>query len=253
MYFHTFLTLIKNGGESIQTLTKSEVNFITSNIEDCRQFVFKFKEKTNLEKVIDDLPIPVEVDLPFKVCWFEMEKDFYISAERPDDPIIVRALGLFIVESEPRFYIVYGLMQSCVSGKWQHHIVNFTANGSDGSILTIINLLLSRFKKDKAISINTGTQIIYRNNGKKIKSKLKPVIYIGTEKQLNNYLSCNKIPNHKYSYCFDVRGHWRRIENTESLGKDRLGERTIKGWTWINPYLKGSSENNYVNKIRMTG
>lgn len=52
------------------------------------------------------------------------------------------------------------------------------------------------------------------------------------------------------SQAFKVRGHWRTLENPQGLGKDRQGNRIIKGFTWVTEYIKGD-ENNLVKKLRI--
>lgn len=41
---------------------------------------------------------------------------------------------------------------------------------------------------------------------------------------------------------FLVRGHWRRLGTPEKLGKDRAGERAIRGFTWVTEHTRGDGE-----------
>jgi hypothetical protein len=52
------------------------------------------------------------------------------------------------------------------------------------------------------------------------------------------------------SQSFRVRGHWRTLESAESIGKDRQGNRVVKGFTWVTEYVKGD-ENSLVKKIHI--
>lgn len=50
----------------------------------------------------------------------------------------------------------------------------------------------------------------------------------------------------EYSHCFEVRGHWRKING---VGLNRHGERTVQGATWIRSHLKGKKELIFKSRI----
>jgi len=54
-----------------------------------------------------------------------------------------------------------------------------------------------------------------------------------------------------WSHRWEVRGHWRKFEG---MGKDRLGHsRTVNGFTWVIPHVKGPEDKILVPKIRVVG
>lgn len=53
-----------------------------------------------------------------------------------------------------------------------------------------------------------------------------------------------------YTHAFIVRGHFRNLHNPETLGINMLGERVIKGKTWINSYMK-NSKMQLINKTKV--
>ena len=65
-----------------------------------------------------------------------------------------------------------------------------------------------------------------------------------SEKKLRQSHKCNLVCTH----AFRVRGHWRRIDSN-SVGKDRDGNRIIKGYTWVLEYMKNPTEE-LVQKVR---
>ena len=77
-----------------------------------------------------------------------------------------------------------------------------------------------------------------------IKVPQRPIYYILGNKDENvepKYKSIRTTGTLEYSYCFRVRGHWRRV-NEGTLGKDRNGNYNVKGYTWVTEYTKGEGE-----------
>ena len=56
--------------------------------------------------------------------------------------------------------------------------------------------------------------------------------------------------NIDWSHRWEVRGHWRSVAG---IGKDRYGEYCVKGYTWVNPFLKGPETKAFVAKKRIFG
>lgn len=50
-----------------------------------------------------------------------------------------------------------------------------------------------------------------------------------------------------WSHRWEVMGHWRKIQG---LGKDQHGSYRIKGFTWVNPHVKGPENKPVVTKTR---
>ena len=59
-----------------------------------------------------------------------------------------------------------------------------------------------------------------------------------------------EIPETSPDTTWDVMSHWRKLSNPESLGKDRYGERTVTGYTWIETYTKGDDNLPTIIKTR---
>lgn len=45
--------------------------------------------------------------------------------------------------------------------------------------------------------------------------------------------------NIQYAFSWVVRGHYRKLHNPATVGKDRNGDKTIQGYTWVETYMKG--------------
>ena len=51
------------------------------------------------------------------------------------------------------------------------------------------------------------------------------------------------------THTFKVRGHWRRIDSN-SVGKDRNGDRVVQGYTWVLEYMKNPNKE-LIQKVRV--
>lgn len=93
---------------------------------------------------------------------------------------------------------------------------------------------------NKKIKIGSGQSKHIRNINK--------VIHI-TPKQNRDkyYINGRKI---EFSHRFLVRGHWRKISE-HSLGKNRAGEYSIAGMTWVTEFQKGDKELPLIKKVRL--
>ena len=77
-----------------------------------------------------------------------------------------------------------------------------------------------------------------------LKIPKKPIYYILGDKSEDTSAKYQRIKatgTLEYSYCFRVRGHWRRI-NEKRYGKDRNGNYNVQGFTWVTEYTKGEGE-----------
>ena len=80
---------------------------------------------------------------------------------------------------------------------------------------------------------------------------IRPIYYVLDKKEEKKPVQLRMIKpigHLEFSHAFKVRCHWRKI-NEDSLGKDRNGERKIKGMTFVEEYIKGEGE--LVKKIRI--
>lgn len=114
-------------------------------------------------------------------------------------------------------------------------------------IVGVITTLNELSKKAVAVDkpANPNTSEYYRRKRKPtIKIPQRPIYYVlgeKTEKVSPKYQHIRATGNLEYSYCFRVRGHWRRI-NEGVLGKDRNGNYNVHGYTWVTEYTKGEGE-----------
>lgn len=75
-----------------------------------------------------------------------------------------------------------------------------------------------------------------------VKAPDKPIILVlRDDEDIEHKVQKYRNPRGKIHYAFSwiVRGHYRKLHDPESVGKDRNGERVVQGMTWVETYLKG--------------
>ena len=119
----------------------------------------------------------------------------------------------------------------------------------DMFIIAIGNCMtLNELSKKSIVADKPSNPTLYeyyrRKRASTIKVPQRPIYYILGEKNENvskNYSKIRATGNLEYSYCFSVRGHWRKIDD-KHYGKDRNGNYNVAGYTWVNEYTKGEGE-----------
>lgn len=107
------------------------------------------------------------------------------------------------------------------------------------AVLSIVHSLLSRLHVEKKGVINSDTKARFKDkDGKKRVFKPSNVIYVSPT--LSTGAKTSKGQYIKHTPAWTVRAHWRSIDS-DGLGVDRLGYRTVKGFTWINSHIKGDN------------
>ena len=88
---------------------------------------------------------------------------------------------------------------------------------------------------DKKIKIGKTKSITkYKVNGEK--RSIKEITIVSKTKYISDDLK-NKFPRKiDWLTSWKVRGHWRKVD---TIGKDRLGEYKVKGYTWVKDCIKG--------------
>ena len=211
----------------------------------------------------------LEFSLPFNLCWFNFTTHALIDIpEDIDSGVLKKAIisGFGVQEVTPTYYRI--VANVCLSSeKLEDGIACFpmTVSIKDGKIgmgyspydklykflcynlvylvKHMVSLLQNRHFTivENLEKINLKARI--GRNLVRYKYKPKNVIYLCTEKQFKT-----KYPNminsiiNKPEFSWEVMGHWRKLENESSLGKNRNGEYIVEGYTWVIPHVKGQGE-----------
>jgi hypothetical protein len=78
---------------------------------------------------------------------------------------------------------------------------------------------------------------------------IRKIIHVCPKKSVATYDGTIYGGKVDFSHRFSVRGHWRSLP--EKLGKDRDGNYSVHGWTWVSDYIKGPEDKPLIRKTRI--
>lgn len=204
-----------------------------------------------------------KINLPFETCFIKMDQSKY------------GCFGLYLKESTPEG-ICGGLFISVhIRTGEEHFLIPFNIHNIDNPTLYVDKKQADFFNERSPWDIQTCYRqiiwtlgVIYElnqhatlvdhltkteyykfNNSPTIRIKNRPIYYILDKKQYEKrQYNIKPVTKLEYSHAFKVRGHWRKISET-SIGKDRSGQYTVKGSTWVIDYIKGTGD--LIQKVRV--
>lgn len=219
-----------------------------------------------------------EIDLskictPFENCWFELtpsifEKPEYTKdlEERFNADVVNEIMGFGMFEIMPMKYIILFCMKTtCLDKKipigytkridfvpCDFALGNQAVEEKIGEvagkfIVKIIKSVFSRIDRQKFNYVINDKKVIHQRGRidgelRKVKYNPRNVIYLSSLRHLKK---CYPEVAHriisKPAYAYEVMGHWRTIDD-KTIGKDRQGNRGVKGFTWVVPHVRGEGE-----------
>ena len=123
----------------------------------------------------------------------------------------------------------------------------------------ILSVILNTFKSLNTLStkkiiadtpVNPRTEYYKRHGKPPVKVFGRNIYYVLNKQDTEGEKHIRFTGTKVISQAFKVRGHWRTLECPTSMGKDRQGNRVVKGYTWVTEYVKGD-ENDIVKKLRI--
>lgn len=233
------------------TASEKFIKFITQDsilqqdfaigLKDSRFFIFKHY---NFNCTIDE-----SLDLPFEHCFFEhLSTGLTPALPNPGylgkftDAQFFHVIGIYANESSPGVIEIIGCIELSTG-----QIVPWASGMADHPYSDAIWWALEnslRVLKEGRIFKAQGERIRTKINKQVI--KINDIIYVGRR----NDKTCISRNGRtlEYSHHFEVRGHWRKFDG---LGKNREGNRTVPGHTWVRSYEKGDKEAPLIKKIRI--
>lgn len=224
-----------------------------------------------------DVSVPDDLCLPFKFCLVSFKKSYFLknivkehisyTADcvyfEESNPSTVGAVVLvrkFDGYSEQYFPIQLGYVNGEIT--LNEKFYSFLDNQTSRELILSLRLLL----KDVLLELCTRKYVYVENTEKidvkfrdkttrklnRVKYRPKMIIYISDKKTFKNEhpeLSGRIIS--KPSFAYECMGHWRRLHNQDSLGKNREGEYLVEGFTWVIPHVRCADRGEVVKKIRV--
>lgn len=181
---------------------------------------------------------------PFELFSIECETND-ISQNLDDFRSPYRMLAIICREISVDEYLFF--VMSILDGKEVYSVVHKRNNLEAYEYLKdLVRHYLSRLNASKIGTFNAAGRAKAMINGKRQIYKPKGVIYVSDKKyQPKQVMGTRNVTWHSK---WNVRAHWRKLANPETLGRDRTGERSVKGWTFISEYKKGSGAE--ITKVR---
>lgn len=219
-------------------------NSVDHDFTDVRPYVFELKgEQSHLERTDDILASP------FPKFSVELDGDWLTTAEDDGDfrtgVVYCEELGvdryLFIVSMEVRGQTLYlkvtpDSVSNYKDGKFV--LVEKTSIMYE-STKAIVHTQLKKLHSGRIGLVNYAGKARFKTK-EGVKSVYKPndVIYVSNTKRSVENANGRSPKGVVWQDAWEVGSHWRKISD-DSLGLNRLGERTEKGYTWIKSYTKG--------------
>ena len=247
--------LIKTTLENKELMAIEGIRDMMKDVEDFKVFYYIPKVEAGLGFMQAELK---QLEMPFEKMFIEFKNPRVV--EIPGSTWFITAL--FIQELAPDYQRIYYFVNyggkhlfpgifSIDKGRFgfgnSPHKEVYEMLGKHSYY--VAHEVLDMIKQNRLVFAenNEGVNIRTRVNRQFIKVKYKPkdVIYIGSKPEVKKHLGTRKIIN-KPDYAYEVMGHWRI---TNSIGKDRQGNRVVKGYTWVRPYTKGQGE--VMKKVRV--
>lgn len=220
---------------------------VLSHISSAQPFVILPDEE---EQPIEDNFDPL--DLPFKVCSFELlstNSKNTMWFKNPSTGELTEVVCVIAEEIEPQkiiFYVFASFNGGPPEIRW-FHPDDF---GSDWWAVfnSLIQKFLGQLKSGNYGFSSPRTVFKWKENGTKNQIRVNKVIYINPSRK-NEESSILKTPfSITWSHAFWVMGHWRAISG---VGKDRNGVYQVNGKTWVVPHIKNKEAGDPITKARI--
>lgn len=212
--------------------------------------VFLFDEEiTGLNNVSfgDIEPERLEYPLPFKTCYFETnDKDLSLCSvgTSPEAVKEYELHAILITENAPASYsgLLY-LSQENVPYVTEFKLgSDVIENGATFSAAFLVDRICRYIH-----SCNMGSERVFRRVTQKTVTQGKCSHVLESVIRLRPKISSH-FPEPAFSREIDwsmrwwVRGHWRKLPAPEVPGKDRNGEYSVNGFTWVTEHLRGPED-----------
>ena len=195
------------------------------------------------------------VDIPFGNCWFEFIQP--VEIEFTNARIYLLAFG--VLEESPEEQILSYVFRRKSDGILGYYVQRLTDSSLQISESLIayekfsrLMYLASKITLESISNKNLNyveTDESVKERGRlggvftKVKYKPSDVVYVLPKKEFNKLPEAiTKRTIQKPSYAYEVMGHWRKLQSPTSIGKDRQGQRGVRGYTWVSAHTRGEGE-----------
>lgn len=182
-----------------------------------------------------------ELDLPFKLCSFEIAGNSIAESLFDQDPDKITSTKYLLVEEvSPKKYRALAL-EDTVKGNYLSTALAIFDNINAPEFMIYTKQLLSQLQNSVLATKKNHGRVRTKNGLVKIKN-----VVVVVPKKYKKEEAEAKLGKLDWSHKWEVRGHWRACQG---VGKDREGVYCVKDFTWVIPHVKGEGE--LVKKTRV--
>lgn len=185
----------------------------------------------------------LELDLPFPVCFFEYaDEASLITYQYPSTGRRVDIYGLVVEELSPEKINLF------VIGGLDDHVSCELIDPDAWSVyIPSLKRLLEKIRQGALGTEALDLKVKVRLQGRNTHHRIKEIIRVVPKNaRLTSKPLFSKIID--WSHRWEVMGHWRK---TSGIGKNRSGDYSMVGFTWVVPHVKGPDSQRLVLKTRL--
>ena len=243
-YFLEMISCLQRQGGTIKKdRTKdTKITDITPLLEECVPFVFYQDDTSN---VLDSNCLAETLvggfDLPFKTISIEIMGTHL--AKGKDTSLYSKCILLH--EYGPNEYGVLLLLEL----EGESYVMGGSATKMSRDFQQVILSCINRINSEQVGTEQVRHKVKMGTGKDKHFHTFRQVTYVYPKKQSIPESFKNKKID--WSHRWFSRGHWRKLENPSSLGKDRQGLYQIAGSTWVTESVKGPEGRPLINKVHV--
>lgn len=206
----------------------------------------------------------LKLHLPFESCWFEVigNDQTIMRAVVPigGAPRKLFVCGVLVREAMPGQFTYYILLEKREDNQVGRLVVYFDErldsiqapglpekhyNKEDETFRNIaiesIRPLLKQLLASATGITSVNEKFKVKNGKRKHFPKIRRIIYVVPKKERGLAIP-GESREVDWSHRWEVRGHWRKLHDVKSLGKNRNGDYEVIGYTWVDPHVKGPED-----------
>lgn len=213
--------------------------------ENCQPFVFSatpLKDKSVSNDLIDDKLGDIE-DAPFPIFSVEIDdpKVMLGSLTGPNRRNEILVMCIMAVEVKPQQFLLYVYVTED-NNPFVRPTVLLT---NHSFIMPLLEMYMERMTKEQMGLETSRTNVKLGTGASKKMHRIRRIIHVAPKSVVRKGSESTRSID--WTHRFEVRGHWRKHEG---VGKDRSGNYTVHGWTWVSNHTRGPEHMPLIKKVR---
>lgn len=222
-------------------------------VRDCHPFMFELSNGGTPKTEDQIVPNEEPIDLPYpSICIESIRGHTTVPNDEDEHGIKMYINAIFVREMAPREYefLAHTSFRLNDGKKTMVHMLVSVHKGSPGNVFAIYNGLvksfLDRLSREKVGTGNKEPKLRVGSGKFKKHLKPRPITFVVPKTKVSEKIEvAGMVRPVDWSHRWEVRGHWREVKG---LGKDREGNYTVPGFTWVMNHTKGPEDKPVIKK-----